>query len=133
MPDLVAGHIQYIFSDSLPAMGFIKDGRVRALCVTGPERSSLLPELPPCAEAVPGLVAVNWWGVFMPAGTSKAITTKFHADLVKVMQDAEVKRKFADLGVEAIYSTPEQFVSFMKSETAKYTKLIKDAGIKVEQ
>jgi tripartite-type tricarboxylate transporter receptor subunit TctC len=69
----------------------------------------------------------------MPAGPSKAITTKFHADLVKVMQDAEVKRKFADLGVEAIYSTPEQFVSFMKSETAKYTKLIKDAGIKVEQ
>ena len=130
--DLVAGHIQYIFSDSLPAMQFIKAGRARALCVTGAERSSIMPELPPCAESVPGLVAVNWWGVFMPAGTPKAITDKFHADLVKTMQDSEVKRKFADLGVEAISSTPEYFVAFMKAETAKYAKLIKEAGIKVE-
>ena len=130
--DLIAGHIQYIFSDSLPAMQFIKAGRARALCVTGPERSPIMPELPPCAESVPGLVAVNWWGVFMPAGTPKAITDKFHADLVKTMQDAEVKRKFADLGVEAVHSTPEQFIAFMRSETAKYAKLIKEAGIKVE-
>src|SRR6266853_721586 len=125
-------HIQYIFSDSLPAMQFIKAGRARALCVTGAERSPITPELPPCAEAVPGLVAVNWWGVFMPAGTPKAVTEKFHTDLVKAIQDAEVKKKFADLGVEAVYSTPEQFVAFMKSETAKYAKLIKEAGIKVE-
>jgi len=130
MPDVVAGHIHYIFSDSLPAMGFIKSGRVRALCVTGPERSPILPEVPPCAESVPGLVAVNWWGVFMPAGTPKAITAKFHTDLVKVMQDAHVKAEFAKLGVEAIHSTPEQFVAFMKAETAKYSKLIKEAGIK---
>jgi len=94
--------------------------------------SPIMPDLPPCAEAVPGLVAVNWWGVYMPAGVPKAITDKFHADLVRVMRDDEVKRKFADLGVEAVYSTPEQLVSFMKSETAKYAKLIKDAGIKVE-
>jgi tripartite-type tricarboxylate transporter receptor subunit TctC len=131
--DLVAGHIQYIFSDSLPAMQFIKAGRARALCLTGAERSPVMPDLPPCAEAVPGLVAVNWWGVYMPAGVPKAITDKFHADLVTTMQDEEVKRKFADLGVEAVYSTPEQLVSFMKSETAKYAKLIKEAGIKVEQ
>ncbi len=130
--DLVAGHIQYIFSDSLPAMQFIKAGRARALCVTGAERSPITPELPPCAEAVPGLVAVNWWGVFMPAGTPKAITDKFHADLVKVMQDAEVKKKFADLGVEAVHSTPEQLSAFVKSEMAKYAKLIKEAGIKVD-
>ena len=130
MPDVVAGHIHYIFSDSLPAMGFIKTGRARALCVTGSERSPIMPDLPPCAEAVPGLVAVNWWGVFMPAGTPKAITDKFHTDLVRVMQDADVKKKFADLGVEAIHSTPEQFTAFMKSETAKYSKLIQEAGIK---
>jgi tripartite-type tricarboxylate transporter receptor subunit TctC len=130
--DLVAGHIQYIFSDSLPAMQFIKAGRARALCLTGAERSPIMPDLPPCAEAVPGLVAVNWWGVYMPAGTPKPITDKFHADLVTAMKDEDVKRKFADLGVEAVYSTPEQFVAFMKSETAKYAKLIKEAGIKVE-
>ena len=130
--DLVAGHIQYIFSDSLPAMEFIKAGRARALCVTSAKRSPIMPGLPPCTESVPGLVAVNWWGVFMPAGTPRAITDKFHSDLVKVMQDADVKQKFADMGVEAIYSTPQRFVAFMKSETAKYAKLIKEAGIKVE-
>jgi len=130
--DLVAGHIQYIFSDSLPAMEFIKSGRARALCLTSAERSPIMPELPPCAESVPGLVAVNWWGVFMPAGTPKAITDKFHIDLVKGMQDADVKKKFAGMGVEAIYSSPEQFSAFIKSEMAKYAKLIKEAGIKVE-
>jgi len=130
--DVVAGHIQFIFSDSLPAMQFIRAERARALCVTGAERSALVPELPPCADTVPGLVALNWWGVYMPAGTPKAITDKFHADLVKVMQDAFVKDEFAKLGVKAVYSTPEELVAFMKSETAKYAKLIKDAGIKAE-
>lgn len=130
--DLVAGHIQYIFSDSLPAMQFIKSGQARALCVTSAERSQLEPQIPPCAEAVPGLVALNWWGVFMPKGTPKAIADKFHADIVKVMQDPDVKKKFADLGVEAVSSTPEQFTAFMRAETAKYAKLIKEAGIKVE-
>jgi tripartite-type tricarboxylate transporter receptor subunit TctC len=130
--DLVAGHIQYIFSDSLPAMQFIKSGRIRALCVTSAERSVLTPEIPPCAESVPGLVAINWWGVLMPAGTPKPIIDKFHADVVKVLQDAEVRKKFADLGVDAISSTPEQFTAFIRSEMAKYAKLIKEAGIKVE-
>ena len=129
--DLVAGHIQYIFSDSLPAMAFIKSGRVRALCVTGAERYSILPELPPCAESVPGLVGVNWWGIFMPAGVPKPIIDKFHADLVKVMQDPDLKKKVADLGVEAVYGTPGELDTFVKAEMAKYGKLIKEAGIKV--
>jgi tripartite-type tricarboxylate transporter receptor subunit TctC len=130
--DLVAGHIQYIYSDTLPAMQFIKSGRARALCTTGAQRFAILPEYPACAEAVPGLVAINWWGVFMPAGTPKAITDKFHDDLVKVLQDADVKKKFADLGVEAVSSTPEELVRFMKAETAKYSRLIQEAGIKAE-
>ncbi len=130
--DLIAGHIQYIFSDSLPAMQFIKSGRARALCVTSAERSQVLPEIPPCAEAVPGLVALNWWGVFMPKGTPKAITDKFHADIVKVLQDPEIKSKFAGLGVDAVSSTPEQFAGFIRTETTKYAKLIKETGIKAE-
>lgn len=130
--DLIAGHIQYIFSDSLPAMQFIKSGRARALCVTSAERSQVLPEIPPCAEAVPGLVALNWWGVFMPKGTPKAITDKFHTDIVKVLQDPEIKSKFAGLGVDAVSSTPEQFAGFIRTETTKYAKLIKETGIKAE-
>jgi tripartite-type tricarboxylate transporter receptor subunit TctC len=130
--DVVAGHIQFIFSDSLPAMQFIRADKARPLCVTGADRSPLVPELPPCAETVPGLVAISWWGVFMPAGVPKAIVDKFHADLVKVMQDPDVKKKYADLGVEAVHDAPAEFSAYIKAETAKYGKLIKDAGIKAE-
>ncbi|HEV8256081.1 MAG TPA: tripartite tricarboxylate transporter substrate-binding protein, partial [Casimicrobiaceae bacterium] len=97
---------------------------------TSPERSPLVPDVPTCVESgVPGLVAVNWWGVLIPAGTPKAIADKFYSDLVKVMHDPEVKEKFAQLGVEALSSTGEQFAAYMRSETAKYAKLIKDANI----
>jgi tripartite-type tricarboxylate transporter receptor subunit TctC len=131
--DLVAGHVQMVFSDALPAMQFIKSGRLRALAITGPERSPSMPDIPTCAESgMPGLVAVNWWGVLLPAGTPKAIVQKFHADIVKVMKDADLKERFAQLGVDAVSSTPEEFSVFMRAEAAKYAKLIKEADIKID-
>jgi tripartite-type tricarboxylate transporter receptor subunit TctC len=78
--DLLGGQIQYIFSDSLPAMAHIRAGKLRALCVTGSQRYELLPEPPLCQEAAPGLVAVNWWGALLPAGSPRAIVDKLHAD-----------------------------------------------------
>jgi len=131
--DLVAGHVQIVFSDALPVMQFIKSGRLRALATTGPERSPSMPDIPTCAESgMPGLVAVNWWGVLLPAGTPKAIVQKFHADIVKVMKDADLKERFAQLGVDAVSSTPEDFAAFMRAEAVKYAKLIKDADIKID-
>jgi tripartite-type tricarboxylate transporter receptor subunit TctC len=131
--DLLGQQIQFIFSDSLPAMAHIRAGKLRALCVTGAERYSLLPELPTCADGgAPGLVAVNWWGVLYPAGTPREIVNKLHADTVKALQDDGVKKKFADLGVEAVSSTPAEFSSFIRAETAKYAKLIKEAGLKID-
>jgi tripartite-type tricarboxylate transporter receptor subunit TctC len=131
--DLVAGHVQMVFSDALPAMQFIKSGRLRALAVTGPERSPFMPEIPTCVESgMPGLVAVNWWGVLMPAGTSRSVVQKFQADIVKVMKDADLKERFAQLGVDAVSSTPEEFAAFMRAEAVKYARLIKDADIKVD-
>jgi tripartite-type tricarboxylate transporter receptor subunit TctC len=129
--DLLGGQIQYIFSDSLPAMAHIKAGKLRALCVTGTTKYELLPEPPTCQAAAPGLVAVNWWGVLYPAGTSKAIVDKLHADTVKALADPDVKKRFADLGVETKSSTPAEFSAFIKAEMDKYAKLIKDANIKV--
>lgn len=132
--DLLAGHVDLVFSDALPVMQHIRAGRLRALAVTSPERSPLAPDIPTCVESgLPGLVAVNWWGVLLPAGTPRAIADKFHADLVKVMQNAEVKDKFASLGVDAVSGTPEQFGAYIKSETAKYVKLVKEAGIRAEE
>ena len=130
--DLLGQQIHFIFSDALPAMQHIRAGKLRALCATGAQRFALLAELPTCDSAVPGLVAVNWWGVLMPAGTPRPIADKFHADIVRVMQDPVVKGKFADLGVEAVSSSPQQFAAFIKAEMDKYAKLIKDAGIKVQ-
>jgi tripartite-type tricarboxylate transporter receptor subunit TctC len=131
--DLLAGNVQLVFSDALPVMQHIRAGKLRALAVTSPERSPLAREIATCVESgLPGLVAVNWWGVLLPAGTPKAIADKFHADLVKVMQDPDVKEKFATLGVDAMSGTPEQFGEYIKSETAKYTRLIKDANIHAE-
>ena len=128
--DLIAGHVQMVFSDALPVMQHIRAGTLRALAITSPERSPLVPDVPTCVESgVPGLVAVNWWGVLLPAGTPKAIADKFYSDLVKVMHDPDVKEKFAQLGVEAVSGTAEQFAAYMRTETAKYAKLIKEANI----
>ena len=129
--DLLGQQIQFIFSDALPAMAHIRAGKLRALCTTGAQKFVLLPDLPTCDAAVPGLVALNWWGVMLPAGAPKAVVDKLHADMVKAMQDAVVKGKFADLGVEAVSSTPDQFGAFIKAETDKYARLIKEANIKV--
>jgi len=129
--DLLGGQIHFIFSDTLPAMAHVRAGKLRALCITGSDKFELLPEQPSCQTAAPGLVAVNWWGVVMPAGTPKPMVSKLHADTVKLLADPEVKQKFADLGVIATSSSPEQFAAFMKSESDKYAKLIKEANIKV--
>ncbi|HEX5768942.1 MAG TPA: tripartite tricarboxylate transporter substrate binding protein [Burkholderiales bacterium] len=129
--DLLGGQINFIFSDSLPAMQHIRAGKLRALCVTGTQKYELLPEPPPCQNDAPGLVAVNWWGVLFPAGTPRPIVQKLNEDTVKALADPDVKKRFADLGVEAVSSTPEHFAGFIKEEMAKYAKLIKEANIKV--
>jgi tripartite-type tricarboxylate transporter receptor subunit TctC len=130
--DLLGGQIHFIFSDSLPAMQHIRAGKLRALCVTGEQKYELLPEPPPCQAAAPGLVAVNWWGVLYPAGTPGRIVEKLNADTVKALADPDVKKRFADLGVEAVSSTPAQFAAFIRAEMGKYAKLIKEANIKVQ-
>jgi len=131
--DLIAGHVDMVFSDALPVMQHIRAGTLRALAITSPERSPLVPDVPTCVESgVPGLVAVNWWGVLLPASTPKAIADKFYSDLVKVMHDPDVKEKFAQLGVEAVSGTADQFAAYMRTETAKYAKLIKEANIHAE-
>ncbi len=130
--DLLGGQIQFIFSDSLPAMQHIRAGKLRALCVTGAQKYELLPEPPPCQSAARGLVAVNWWGVLYPAGTPRHIVDKLNADTVKALADPDVKKRFADLGVEAVSSTPAEFAAFIRAEMDKYAKLIREAGIKAQ-
>lgn len=131
--DLLAGQIDMMVSDALPISQFIKTGRLRALAITSSKRSPLSPEIPTFAEAgLDGLVAENWWGIFLPAGTPKAVVDNYHATLVKIMADPDLKEKFAGLGVEATATSQAEFRAFLAAEHAKYSKLVIDNGIKGE-
>jgi tripartite-type tricarboxylate transporter receptor subunit TctC len=131
--DLLGGQIDMMVSDALPVSQFIRTQKLRPLAITSARRSALFPDIPTFAEGgVPGLVAENWWGVFLPAGTPKAIVDSYQAALVKVMADPDLKEKFAGLGVEAMASTQAEFRSFLAAEHAKYSKLVADNGIKGE-
>ena len=129
--DLLGGQIHFIFSDTLPAMAHVRAGKLRALCITGAEKFELLADQPLCQAAAPGLVAVNWWGILLPAGTPRSVVDRLHGDWVKLAADPEVKEGFAKLGVIAVSSTPEEFRAFWRREMEKYAKLIKEANIKV--
>lgn len=131
--DLLAGHINMMVSDALPVSQFIRNNRLRPLAITSGKRSRLFPDIPTFAESgVSGLVAENWWGVFLPAGTPKSVVDNYQAALAKVMADPDLKEKFAGLGVEAMATTQDEFKAFLREETAKYSKLVADNGIKGE-
>jgi len=131
--DLLAGTLSMMVSDALPVSQHIKSGRLRPLAITSAKRSPMTPDIPTFAEAgLDGLVAENWWGVFVPAGTPKAVVDSYQAALVKIMADPDLKEKFAGLGVVAMASSQAEFRSFLAAETAKYSKLIADNNIKSE-
>jgi tripartite-type tricarboxylate transporter receptor subunit TctC len=129
--DLLGGQIHFIFSDTLPAMAHVRAGKLRALCITGAEKFELLADQPLCQTAAPGLVAVNWWGILVPAGTPRSVVTRLNSDWAKLAADTQVKEGFAKLGVIAVASTPDEFRAFIRKEMDKYAKLIKEANIKV--
>ena len=128
--DLIGGQVQMIFSDALPVMAHIRAGKLRPIGITSKDRSPLSPDIPTMAEqGFPDLVAVNWWGVLVPTGTARPVVEKLNADLVKVLADPDLKTRYAQLGVEPVSSTPEFFGEFIRTEQARYAKLIKDANI----
>ena len=129
--DLLAGHLDMMVSDALPVSQFIKTGKLRALAITSAKRSPMFPDIPTFAEAgLQGLVAENWWGIYLPAGTPKSVVDNYHATLVKIMADRDLKGKFAGLGVEAMATTQDEFRTFLAAEHVKYSKLVNDNGIK---
>jgi len=128
------GHIMMMFSDAQPVMANIKAGKLRALAVTSDSRTPFTPELPTLAEeGITGFAAANWWGILFPAGVQKPMIDKVSTDLGRALATQEVKDKLAVYGVEAVYSTPQQFGEFLKSESDRWGKLIKEAGISAIQ
>ncbi len=132
--DVLAGQLPMIISDALPVSQHIASGKLRALAITSEKRSPLFPEIPTFAEAgVDGMVALNWWGVFLPAGTPQAVVDNYNAALSKAMVNADLKDRFNKLGVEPHSSTPGEFRAFLNNEKVKYSKLIADNNIKADQ
>jgi tripartite-type tricarboxylate transporter receptor subunit TctC len=110
----------------------VKGGKMRAIATTGDKRAVAFPEVPTLIEqGFPGLTAYAWWGLYAPAGTPKAIIDKFHAELVKVLAQADVRKTLAEgLGMDLVVSSPEELQKWTLAEMAKWGKVVKDNNIK---
>ncbi|HEX7557587.1 MAG TPA: tripartite tricarboxylate transporter substrate binding protein [Usitatibacter sp.] len=130
--DLLAGNVQFMFN-ALPSMiQQINAGRLRALGVTSAKRSSQLPDVPPLRETVPGYDVTTWYSFVAPAGTPAAVIERLNREISAIVANPEMKKKLADQGVEADAMTPAELAALFKSETAKWSKVIKDAKIQPE-
>jgi tripartite-type tricarboxylate transporter receptor subunit TctC len=130
---VVSGEAQLMFAIMQAGLPHVKAGKLRALAVSGSKRSQSAPDVPTIAESgVPGYEFVSWNGVHVPAGTPKAIVSKIHADLVKVVAMPDVQARMASLGMEVAGSTPEELGALVKSDIAKWGKVIKEAGVRID-
>ena len=131
--DLMGGHIHMFFSNPINVIAQIKSGRLKAIAVTGKSRVAAFPDTPTFAEeGLPAITLTNWQGVGGPAGIPKPIIDKISAEIAKLVALPDTKEKFAAQGFEPYYNNPEQTAALIKSDIAKYAKIIKDANIKIE-
>jgi tripartite-type tricarboxylate transporter receptor subunit TctC len=127
---LLSGEVDVVFSDMAVVLPHVQAGKLRALAVTGLKPTPLVPDLPSVAESgVPGFNMTSWWGVLGPAGMQQPVVTRLNTELGRILRLPDVQKNFATLGVDATTSSPEEFAAFIKSEFAKYAKLIQDIGI----
>jgi tripartite-type tricarboxylate transporter receptor subunit TctC len=126
---VMGGHVNYVFAD-ITSLPLIRSGQLRALAVTTPQRSSLVPDVPTFAEAgIPGIEVSNWSSIIVPAGTPREITAFLNASVVRAVQQPEIRASYEKLGFVPQPSTREELAAFFLSEMRKYAEVIRDAGI----
>lgn len=131
--DLISGDLQLMFATYVTAVPHIRGGRLRAVAVSTPKRQSILPDLPAVSETLPGFGASNWNGIFAPARTPRAITERLFAEIRKAMQHPEVKKRQNAVGIEPGGSASSaDFAKFIRDDTARWARIIKDAKIRTE-
>ena len=131
--DLVAGQIQMVFSDMVPAMPQIKAGKLRAIAVTSIQRSAALPDVPTMIEAgIPGFDSGVWWSIVAPKGTPPEMVNRINAELAKVMQMPDVRETYAKLGVTTQHSTPARVTETIRAESPVMARILKAAGVEAE-
>jgi tripartite-type tricarboxylate transporter receptor subunit TctC len=131
--DLLGGQVDLSFDTLTPVVQHIKGGKLRALAVTTAKRSSTLPDVPTLAEAgLAGFDQGTWFGILAPAGTPGDIVARLNTEMVKIIHSPEFKKRMEEIGAEPVGDTPTQMAEQIKSDTAKYAKLVKDAKVAVE-
>jgi len=129
---LISGEIDYIFATAPSIMPHLQSGRARALAVTTKKRSSALPDLPTMDSMYPGFVSYNWYAMFYPKGTPRAVVDKMNSEIKKALGTSEIKAFYPKQALDAVGSSPEELGDFFKEEVVKYAKVIKAANIRVE-
>ncbi len=130
--DLVSGRLHFMLNPMPEPVPFIKSGKLRALATSTPNRIAALPELPPVAEAVPGYEVLTWQGLVAPAGTPAEVIKRLNSELVKALKNPEFEARMRGMGLELYGTTPEQFAQFIKDENAKWAKVIKATGARID-
>jgi tripartite-type tricarboxylate transporter receptor subunit TctC len=127
--DVVAGHLDFMFTDLPPSLNVIKSGKVRALGVS-PSRAAVVPEIPVLSESIPGFEPMSWHMILAPAGTPPAIINRLHSEIKSIMALPEVKQQFEEIGQIPIDSRPpNELQEFIKSEIVRWAKIVQDAGV----
>ena len=130
--DMYSGQIQLYFPGISPALTQMKSGKIRTLAVTSTKRSPQIPELPTVAEAgVPGFEVTGWYGLFAPAGTPPKIIGQINAAVKKISAGSDLQKRFIAIGGDLTTNTPEEFLTFVKSETKKWARVVKESSMRV--
>jgi tripartite-type tricarboxylate transporter receptor subunit TctC len=132
MQDLIAGQYHFNFSGLQGAQVQVRAGRLRAIAVTTPKRLAAAPDIPAMAEALPGFEVVGWYGVIGPANLPQPILKRLHEELVKILNQPDVKSRIESDGSEPVGSSPEEFRRFMRADMDKWAKLVKESGAKLD-
>jgi tripartite-type tricarboxylate transporter receptor subunit TctC len=131
--DLLAGQVDMMFDNTPNVLPHVRAGKLKAIAVSSKTRSSLAPEVPTLDEAgVPGYDVTVWFGILTVAGTPRDIVQRLNTGIVKILTSAEVRERFGKSGVDVVAGTPEQFSAFLKSEVARWAKVVQDANIKAD-
>lgn len=130
--DLMAGQVHMNFDSVPPVINQVRQGKLRAIAITAPQRSAMLPDIPTIKEGgIPGVEVNTWWGLVAPAAMNKDAVARLNSETVKLLRLSDVREKIANVGAEPVGSTAPEFAAFIRSETAKYAKIIKAANIKL--
>jgi len=127
--DVIGGQVQLTFESLAIGLPQVKSGKLRAIAALGPRRVAQLPEVPTVGETLKGYEVTNWFGMVVPAATPREIVARLHRDILAVLRIPEVRENLIAQGTDPVGSSPEEFAAFMKSEAAKWARVIKEANI----